>query len=949
MTDSYHVIASEAKQSPGAERKIVERGTMETPTVFISYSHRDEEWKDRLQPHLEMLEVQNQIELWHDRMIDGGANWFPEITEAMKRAAVAVCLISPYYLASKFVNQEEIPYLLQRRETDGMLLLPVLVEPCLWDEIEWLKPIQMLPGDGKSIAVDFQGKENVAFTEVAKRVYKKIEDPTFKISAPSPDSSPPKQVDIGRLPVTGAELFGRQGEMAMLDDAWETDNTNVVSLVAWGGVGKSTLVNKWLGRMDADNYRGARRVYAWSFYSQGTGERVTSADQFIAAALEWFGDPDPTAGSPWNKGERLADLVKQERSLLILDGLEPLQSAQDYEKGKVNDPALGILITELARENPGLCVITTRVDVPDLMDSETTQQKNLEQISDEAGRALLRVSGVQGNDAQLESATRDFGNHALALNLLAAYLHEIKGHSISHASQIPDLDISVEEGKHPCRVIAAFEKRFGVSPEVELLRMLGLFDRPADKDSIDALRAEPAIPDLTEHIHGLGEVEWLRLLHELRSVKLIAPESEHNPDVLDAHPLVREHFGRQLRGQYPDAWREGNNRLYEHLKATAKELPDTIEEMAPLFAAVAHGCQAGRHQEALLEVYGQRILRRNEHFSWRKLGTSGADLSALSGFFDPPWSQPVAGLTEDAKALVLHQAGLYLQALSRLAEAAQPMQAGLDTYIAAENWKAAAITANNISRVHLTIGDVSQALDYVRQSVELADRSGDAFQRIARRATLADALHQSGQLQESEASFREAEEMQKEFQPECPLLYSLPGFQYCDLLLGQGKYQEVQNRAGQTLEWGAEEYSLLDFALEHLSLGRAHLLQAQAEGTGDFTRAADELAQAVDGLRKAGHQQELPRGLLSRAELHRVCNDYEHAQRDLDEAMTIATRGGMGLHEADCHLGYARLYLAMDNKEKARENLGIAKEMIDEMGYHRRDGEVAALEKQLLD
>ena len=69
------------------------------------------------------------------------------------------------------------------------------------------------------------------------------------------------------------------------------------------------------------------------------------------------------------------------------------------------------------------------------------------------------------------------------------------------------------------------------------------------------------------------------------------------------------------------------------------------------------------------------------------------------------------------------------------------------------------------------------------------------------RTTLADALHQAGRLSEAEAAFREAEEMQKERQPQFPLLYSLQGFHYCDLLLSQGKYQEVQSRASQTLEW----------------------------------------------------------------------------------------------------------------------------------------------------
>ena len=67
---------------------------------------------------------------------------------------------------------------------------------------------------------------------------------------------------------------------------------------------------------------------------------------------------------------------------------------------------------------------------------------------------------------------------------------------------------------------------------------------------------------------------------------------------LDAHPLVREHFGEQLRREQPEAWREGHRRLYEHLKRKAKPLPETVEEMAPLYAAVVHGCQAGKNQEA---------------------------------------------------------------------------------------------------------------------------------------------------------------------------------------------------------------------------------------------------------------------------------------------------------------------------------------------------------------
>jgi tetratricopeptide (TPR) repeat protein len=922
---------------------------MDKPTVFISYSHSDESWKDLLRPHLQVLEQVGRITIWDDRRIDAGAEWFGEIKQVMDQAAVTVCLISADYLASDFCVKEEIPYLLERRQRDGMILIPVLLRPCTWKAVPWLKEIQMLPRDGKSVSKDFKDDWDTPFAEVAGHIFDILEAPAYQPPTPPPPRwSPPEKVDIHRLPVTGTELFGRRRKMELLDGAWESDQIHIISLVAWGGVGKSTLVNKWLDQLEADNYRGARRVYGWSFYSQGTGERVTSADLFISEALAWFGDPDPSAGSPWNKGERLAGLLRREKTLLLLDGLEPLQSLLEYERGKLKDPALVTLLAELARQNPGLCVITTREAVADLAPfPETTRQEDLEQISAEAGRALLRVGSVQGTDAELEGASRDFGNHALALNLLAAYLHGIPGHHVTHASEIPDLDVPEAEGKHPRRVMAAFAARFGDGPEVELLRLLGLFDRPADVEALAALRAAPAVPGLTEHIHSLSEAGWLRLLHKLRRARLIALRSEHRPDTVDAHPLVREHFAAELRHEQPEAWREGNNRLYEHLKASAQEYPDTLEEMAPLYAAVAHGCQAGRHQEAEYEVFWRRIRRGREAFSVHKLGAFGADLAALSGFFNPPWRQLVAGFRESSKAFVLNEAGFCLRALGRLAEAVQPMQAGLEAYVAQEDWENTARQAGNLSQLSLTLGDLAGALEYARQSVDFADHSGDAFQRVVARTQLAGALNQAGCLAESEAAFREAEAMQKERQPEYPLLYSFQGFRYCELLLGQGKVQEVQSRAEKFFEWRLPSDSLLDIALDHLSLGRAHLLQAWQEESRDYAQAAAHLERAVDGLRAAGQQDQLPRGLLARVELRRVMGDLPGAQKDLEEATSIATHGGMRLHQADCHLAYARLYLAWGEREKARESLATAQGMVAEMGYHRRDAEVEELEAEL--
>lgn len=276
------------------------------------------------------------------------------------------------------------------------------------------------------------------------------------------------------------------------------------------------------------------------------------------------------------------------------------------------------------------------------------------------------------------------------------------------------------------------------------------------------------------------------------------------------------------------------------------------------------------------------------------------------------------------------------------------MQAGLQARIAQETWRGAATTARNLSALTLTMGDLAQAQAYAAQSVTLADRSQDAGRRVINRTTLAHALHQAGQAVPAEATFRAAEALQQEMQPYYPWLYSLRGFYYCELLLSQGQVDEVQRRATQTLAWATQAgVDLLSSALDHLTLGRAALQARLQDGSPTLAEASVHLQQAVDGLRQAGQQQELPRGLLARAALYRVQNAFPLAQRDLDEALSIATRGEMGLHQADAHLEYARLHLAMGDMPRARQSLETARAMVQRMGYHRRDAEVAELEAQL--
>ena len=142
------------------------------------------------------------------------------------------------------------------------------------------------------------------------------------------------------------QLFGRDKWLDALDAAWANPKLHVYTLVAWGGVGKTSLIAHWVSqRLAAKGWLDVERYFDWSFYSQGTGEsRQTSSDLFIQEALKFFGDPDPVKGTPWERGERLAGLIRQHRTLLILDGIEPLQyPVNDPQAGRLKDQALEAL------------------------------------------------------------------------------------------------------------------------------------------------------------------------------------------------------------------------------------------------------------------------------------------------------------------------------------------------------------------------------------------------------------------------------------------------------------------------------------------------------------------------------------------------------------------------------------------------------------------------------
>lgn len=137
-------------------------------SIFISYAHEDEAFKNALVQHLGGLKRRGLIDPWTDRCIDGGEEWRADIRAALDGCHLALLLVSPAFIASDFIYTEELSQLLERREREGIRLVPIILRPCAWKHEKPIEALQARPQDGKPIVTfsDSDGSRDQAWLEI---------------------------------------------------------------------------------------------------------------------------------------------------------------------------------------------------------------------------------------------------------------------------------------------------------------------------------------------------------------------------------------------------------------------------------------------------------------------------------------------------------------------------------------------------------------------------------------------------------------------------------------------------------------------------------------------------------------------------------------------------------------------------------------------------------------
>lgn len=371
--------------------------------VFISYSHKDETWKDNVVKHLGVLAQDGQLALWDDRRISGGDNWLPEIEKAIHSCSVALLLISADFLTSKFILGKEIPPLLQRREKEGVHVIPVILRPCAWDDVSWLQSIQARPKDGKALTSMTDNDAEEALALLAKEVNQLIKTapPVENSPTPSirPNYHPSNPVFYVPYAPKGSQVIGRDEALTtvrqQLVQGLRTAIGHTASFKGLGGLGKTQLAVEYAYQY-RDSYPNG---IIWFNADQEIDAQLTE----LAVLALWI--------APESEHKDKLDVAKQRLRghgdcLIIFDNLEEQQVINPYLPNPNSNAH--ILVTSRL-DQPGFTPIPI-----DPLDPESS----LELLRQESCRILENTTEEA---AALEIGTI-LGGLPLAIELAGAYL-----------------------------------------------------------------------------------------------------------------------------------------------------------------------------------------------------------------------------------------------------------------------------------------------------------------------------------------------------------------------------------------------------------------------------------------------------------------------------------------------------------------------------------------------
>jgi len=374
--------------------------------IFCSYAHEDETWLRKLETHLSLLQRQNLVSLWHDRLIAPGTDWAKTIDVHLETASVILLLVSADFFASDYCYGIEMKRALERQEAGEARVIPILVRPADWTDAPFAH-LQALPTNAKPI-MSWRNKDT-ALTDIAAGIRRVIVEelpqlPTSTLRAALPA--------IWYIPYPRNPFFlGREDELAQVRQRLQASQamalTQPQAISGLGGIGKTQLALAYAYRYHQDY------TAVWWVWAEST-ETLNSSYIALAERL------------------RLPEREAKEQNIVVQAIKTWLQTHRNWLLILDNADELALLSDFLPPTPGGHLLLTTRATAT----GRLAQRLEIDTLLPEYGALfLLRRAALLAPDAELSQASQEeqkqalqisqeLGGLPLALDQAGAYLEE---------------------------------------------------------------------------------------------------------------------------------------------------------------------------------------------------------------------------------------------------------------------------------------------------------------------------------------------------------------------------------------------------------------------------------------------------------------------------------------------------------------------------------------------
>ena len=884
--------------------------------VFISYSHKDEEWVvDTLLSALENAGLKVCIDF---RDFIPGKPSRHNMRDACKESKYTVLVMTPAWMASEWTSFEGLLTFLHDPANKHLRTVPILFEKCdIPEDIQIFTYVDFLRKDREAIAW------KQLFTSLGKP---NAPIPGTPVKEPEPKT--PESWFLAHPYGMSPNFTGRREERNMLTGWLNSDKDHPLLIIrALGGFGKSALTWHWLTHdVDAKQFPA---VVFWSFY-----EGDASFENFLKETLKYLGVLNAEQLNPYQQTQLLLSLLQRPGILLILDGFERVLRAysnmgaayqsddlqmekdglQDSSRDCVNMFADGFLrsIGAYGSILRSKVLMTTRL-TPRAVENhrqflQGVREEELKEMKKEDAVAFFHAQGIRGTHAEIEAACEPYGYHPLSLRILAGLIvNDRNAPGDISAAKTLEITGDIIQNKH--HVLETAFNSLSASQK-SLLGRVACFRAPTSYDALKTIQGSGQgnnfLDDSLKALESRGLVHWDRKANKY-----------------DLHPIVRRFAYDQLTASDRTA---AHIRLVNYFDAVPKlEKVDKLEDLALVIELYHHMVRAGNLDEAI-----KLFIDRLANTLYFQFGAYQLCSELLRALFLDSEDKPPRLKREDAQGWALNVLA------SAYAASGQPRRAvplfEMDIAIMEKmgDKTNTAIPLGAVAQVALLpIGSLSDAERNLRRMIDLSHEIGDERLEGNGYYERGRVLAYAGQWEESEKALNVGEEIKKKtnhIQGQ-GVICSYRALRF--LLLARANPQlPIENLkssiecAQRALELADETarpnsgfvYPIRDYIRAYWLLGSAY------RANKELTLAEENLSKALNLCRQINNVEHEADILLDLARLRYAQGDFKDAQEKASEALVITERSGYVLQGADVNLFLAQYALEQEkDKAKAKE------------------------------